>query len=319
MTLPVAVLGGGAFGTALAVALAQAGPVTLWARDAAAIAAAGENRRRLPGIPLPAAVTVTDDLACAAAAPVLLLALPMQALAGFLADQAARLEGRALVACCKGLELATGAGATALIARACPAATPAVLTGPAFAADVARGLPAALTLACRDPAAGERLQARLATPALRLYRSTDTTGAELGGALKNVVAIAAGIAIGAGLGESARAALVTRGYAEMLRLALALGARAETLAGLSGLGDLVLTATSERSRNFAHGRALGEGRAPDPAATVEGVATARALPALAARLGVEMPVAATVDLVCRGRLSVGAAAERLLARPLKPE
>lgn len=319
MSAAVAVLGGGAFGTALAVALAAKGPVALWARDGAAIAAAGENRRRLPGVRLPAAVTATADLPRAAAAPTLLLALPMQALTGFLADHAGLLDGRALVACCKGLDLATGEGATALIARACPAATPAVLTGPSFAADIARSLPTALTLACRDPAAGAALQAALATPSLRLYRTTDTTGAEIGGALKNVVAIAAGIAIGAGLGESARAALVTRGHAEMLRLALALGARPETLAGLSGLGDLILTATSERSRNFAHGRALGEGRAPDPAATVEGVATARALGPLAARLGVEMPVAETVDGVCSGRLGVAEAVVRLMSRPLREE
>jgi glycerol-3-phosphate dehydrogenase (NAD(P)+) len=219
----------------------------------------------------------------------------------------------------KGLDLTTGAGPSAMIAAACPRATVAVLTGPSFAADIARGLPTALTLACADAAAGERLQHALSTPALRLYRTADVAGAEIGGALKNVVAIAAGLATGAGLGESARAALITRGHAEISRLALALGARAETLAGLAGLGDLILTCTSPRSRNFAHGLALAEGRPTDHRMTVEGVATAGALVPLAARLGVEMPLAATVAEVCAGRLDVAAAAARLLARPLRAE
>lgn len=317
----VAVLGAGAFGTALAIALAPTGPVTLWARDAAhaaEIAAARENRRRLPGPRLPDGVTVTAELG-AVDAEVLLLAMPTQALAGFAAAEAGRLDGRALVACCKGLDLTRLQGPARILGAACPAATAAVLTGPSFAADIARGLPTALTLACADHAAGTRLQERLAGPALRLYRTTDVVGAELGGALKNVVAIGAGIVLGAGLGESARAALITRGQAEMLRLALRLGARAETLAGLSGLGDLVLTATSERSRNFAHGLALGRGTAPPPGVTVEGVATARAVLRLAADLGVEMPVSATVAEVCDGTLGVAEAIECVFNRPLKEE
>jgi len=317
----VAVLGAGAFGTALACALARKGPVTLWARDpdhAAEIAAERQNRRRLPGPALPPELTVTADLD-AAMADVLLLAMPMQALAGFAAGQAGRLEGRALVACCKGLDLESLQGPVETLAAACPGATVAVLTGPSFAADIARALPTALTLACADAGAGARLQERLAGPTLRLYRSTDVTGAQLGGALKNVVAIAAGIVLGAGLGESARAALITRGHAEMLRLSLRLGARAETLAGLSGLGDLVLTATSERSRNFAHGLALGRGAPPPAGVTVEGVATARAVRRLAAGLGVEMPVADTVAAVCDGRLGIAEAIDRVFNRPLKEE
>jgi len=315
----VAVLGAGAFGTALAVALAARGPVWLWARDAAALVARRQSPR-LPGVDLPAGVTPTGGLGEAlGGAGTVLLALPMQALGGFLAASGGALDGRALVACMKGLALATGAGPSGLIAAACPRATVAVLTGPSFAADIARGLPTALTLACADAAAGERLQHALATPTLRLYRTTDVAGAEIGGALKNVVAIAAGLATGAGLGESARAALITRGHAEITRLALALGARAETLAGLAGLGDLILTCTSPRSRNFAHGLALAEGRPTDPGVTVEGVATAGALVPLAARLGVEMPLAATVAEVCAGRLDVAAAAARLLARPLRAE
>jgi glycerol-3-phosphate dehydrogenase (NAD(P)+) len=319
----IGVLGGGAFGTALAIALAARGPVTLWARDkgaAASMAAGGENPR-LPGIALPQGLRVTADLdAALAGRPVaVLLALPMQALRGFLAAEGARLDGRALVACCKGIDLDSLQGPSALIAAACPAATPAVLTGPSFAADIARGLPSALTLACDDGAAGIRLQEALAGPTLRLYRTTDAVGAELGGALKNVTAIAAGIALGAGLGESARAAVITRGHAETTRLAARLGARPETLAGLSGLGDLVLTATSARSRNYAHGLALGRGTAPPAGVTLEGVATARAAARLADGLGVALPMAGTVAQVCDGSLSVAQATLQLFNRPLKEE
>ena len=202
---------------------------------------------------------------------------------------------------------------------ACPGATVAVLTGPSFAADIARGLPTALTLACADAAAGQRLQHALATPALRLYRTTDVTGAELGGALKNVIAIAAGAAIGAGLGDSARAAIVTRGFAEMARFAAARGADPDTLAGLSGLGDLILTATSAQSRNFRFGVALGQGAPFDPAITVEGAATARAVAGIAARGGIEMPISALVAGLAEGAIGVKQAMDQLLARPLKEE
>lgn len=320
--MTVSVLGAGAFGTALAVALAREGRgVTLWARDAghvADMARSRRNDRRLPGIDFPETVSVTAEIADLADGPVL-LAMPMQAMAAALAAHGAALDGRALVACAKGIDLATGQGPVALVRAACPGARPAILTGPSFAADIARGLPTALTLACADEAAGEALQTDLATPALRLYRTTDMTGAELGGALKNVVAIAAGVVIGAGLGDSARAALMTRGFAELTRLATALGARAETLAGLSGFGDLVLTCTSAQSRNFRYGMALGEGAAFDPGVTVEGAATARAAVALAARHGIDLPVAAMVVALADGRSSVGTAVDQLLSRPLKKE
>ena len=320
--MSIAVMGAGAFGTALAVALAREGrKVTLWSRDAdhaATMARSRRNDRRLPGIDLPETVSVTAETTDLPPGPVL-LAIPMQALPGALSAHRDRLEGRALVACAKGIDLATGLGPTALIRTACPGALPAVLTGPSFAADIARGLPTALTLACANEASGAALQADLSTPVLRLYLTDDTTGAELGGALKNVVAIAAGVAIGAGLGDSARAALMTRGFAELTRLATALGARAETLAGLSGFGDLVLTCTSTQSRNFRFGQALGEGARFDPGITVEGAATARAAVALAARHGIEMPVAAMVTALIDGKASVGAAVEALLSRPLKKE
>lgn len=312
--MTVAVLGAGAFGAALAVALGREGSVTLWGRGAQ-----GRDVPRLPGVVLPENVSMTADFADVAGADALLVSVPMQALAGFLTDHRAALAGRTLIACCKGIDLTTGLGPAEVIARAVPDAQAAVLTGPSFAADIARGLPTALTLACADDTLGRALQHRLSTPVLRVYRTTDVAGAELGGALKNVVAIGAGVVIGAGLGDSARAALMTRGYAEMVRLALALGARAETLAGLSGLGDLVLTCTSDQSRNFRFGRALGAGQAPDTGQTVEGVATAHAVAALADRVGVDMPLARMVSALILGHVTLAEAIQSLMSRPLKQE
>jgi glycerol-3-phosphate dehydrogenase (NAD(P)+) len=321
--MSVAVIGAGAFGTALAIALAPGrAELGLWARDAAlaeAMEAGRENTRRLPGARLPDPVRVSSRIGDFAGAETVMIAVPMQEMAAFLAAHGEELDGRALVACAKGIDLDTGLGPTALIARACPSAVPAILTGPSFAADIARGLPTALTLACRDEAAGERLQHALAAQAIRLYRTDDVVGAELGGALKNVIAIAAGAAIGAGLGDSARAAVVTRGFAEMVRLATALGARGETLMGLSGFGDLILTATSPQSRNFRFGLSLGAGQAFDPGVTVEGIATARAATALSARHGIEVPLTATVAALVDGRLTLAEAVAALLARPLRKE
>jgi glycerol-3-phosphate dehydrogenase (NAD(P)+) len=320
--MTIAILGAGAFGTALAVALARNDAVTLWARDRALVAEMRQTRvnaRRLPGAVLPENVSVTAELGDVAAAEVILLAVPTQQLARFLAEHAGLLDHRRLVACSKGIDIASGLGPLELITAACPNALGAVLTGPSFAADIARGLPTALTLACTDDSAGAELQAKLSTATLRLYRTTDTIGAELGGAVKNVVAIAAGVVIGAGLGDSARAALMTRGFAEMSRLAAAFGARPETLAGLSGLGDLVLTCTSSQSRNFRYGQALGAGTAFDPTVTVEGVATARAVTILAERLKVEMPIANMVSALVDGKITVADATLALLARPLKQE
>jgi glycerol-3-phosphate dehydrogenase (NAD(P)+) len=316
--MSVLVIGGGAFGTALAVALAMEGPVTLWARDAGPLIR-DRASPRLPGIRLPEAVTPTGWLDRPAPGTPVLLALPVKALPDFLARHAALLDGLPLVACCKGVEPETLRGPAAMIADACPRARIGVLTGPSFAADIARGLPTALTLAAADAATGARLQARLSTPTLRLYRTTDVTGAELGGALKNVIAIAAGVVIGAGLGESARAALMTRGHTEIGRLATALGAQPETLAGLSGLGDLILTCTSAQSRNFRYGDALGRSVAPEAGVTVEGVATARAAVRLAERQGIDMPVAAMVAALVDGAMAVPDAVRSLMTRPLRPE
>ena len=281
----IGIAGAGAFGTALAVAMAKGGrEVRLWARDAEQVRQMRETRRNdaaLPGVELPENVSIHAEIEEICGGQALLLAMPMQALGAAL-DAWPEINGRQpLVACCKGVDLTTLRGPVAVILARRPGAEAAILTGPSFADDIARGLPTALTLATTADGAG--LQELLSTPTLRLYRTDDVIGAELGGALKNVVAIAAGTVIGAGLGDSARAALMTRGYAEMVRLAAALGARAETLAGLSGFGDLVLTCTSAQSRNFRYGLALGKGESFDPRVTVEGVATARAVVKLAER------------------------------------
>lgn len=312
----IAVAGAGAFGTALAVALGREGrAVTLWARDLGDMAETRRNARYLPGVELPETVTVTANSDVFDRAEVVLLAVPMQALDGFLERHGAALDGKSLVACCKGVDMATLQGPSAVIAARCPKARVAVLTGPSFAADIARGLPTALTLAGAD----EALQARLSTPSLRLYRSADVVGAELGGALKNVMAIAAGVVMGAGLGDSARAALMTRGFAEMQRFALAKGARVETLAGLSGLGDLILTCTSAQSRNFRFGEALGREVAFDPAVTVEGAATARAVARMAVRDGIDMPITQMIAALMAQEMTLRQAIQALMSRPLKEE
>ncbi|WP_135447852.1 NAD(P)H-dependent glycerol-3-phosphate dehydrogenase [Tabrizicola caldifontis] len=317
----IGIAGAGAFGTALAVALARSGrEVRLWARDAEQVRMMQETRRNdaaLPGVDLPENISVQAEIADVCGGQALLLAVPMQALGGLL-DRWSQIDARQpLVACCKGVDLVTLRGPVAVIAGRRPAAMAAILTGPSFAADIARGLPTALTLAATGEIRG--LQELLSTPTLRIYRTDDVTGAELGGALKNVIAIAAGVVIGAGLGDSARAALMTRGYAEMVRLALALGARPETLSGLSGLGDLVLTCTSTQSRNFRFGLALGKRETFDPSITVEGVATARAVVRLAAERGIDMPVTAMVDALALGRITLESAVATLMSRPLKQE
>ena len=317
--MSVSILGAGAFGTALAISLARKGPVTLWARDAGDMAERRENAKRLPGCPFPETLSVTDDLEAGTEAEIILLAVPMQKLRSVLEEHKDALHWKHLVACCKGIELSSGVGPVSVITQTIPDATAAILTGPSFAADIARGLPTALTLACADAEAGKKLQAELTTANLRLYRTTDTIGAELGGALKNVVAIASGAAIGAGLGESARAALMTRGYAEMQRLAAHLKAEPTTLAGLSGFGDLTLTCTSEQSRNYRLGQSLGQGTPFDPTTTVEGAATARAVDALARDAKLDMPITRAVAGLLDNQLDVAGAMKSLLTRPLKEE
>ncbi|WP_171212151.1 NAD(P)H-dependent glycerol-3-phosphate dehydrogenase [Ruegeria sp. HKCCA5426] len=320
--MSISVLGSGAFGTALAISLAGNGPITLWARDvdqARSMQRDRENTARLPNVSLPSAITVTSDIAEAATNEILLVSVPMQKLRGALLDHASSFVGKTLVACCKGIELSTGLGPISVIQQVIPDARPALLTGPSFADDIARGLPTALTLACADQNLSQELQHALTTPNLRLYRTTDVTGAELGGALKNVIAIGCGATIGAGLGDSARAALLTRGFAEMQRFALMRGAQVDTLMGLSGLGDLVLTCSSELSRNYRFGLSLGRNLPFDTATTVEGVATARAMSDIAKQEGLDMPISATVADLSRGAYSVPEAIQSLLNRPLKEE
>ncbi|NOC84722.1 MULTISPECIES: NAD(P)H-dependent glycerol-3-phosphate dehydrogenase [unclassified Ruegeria] len=320
--MSVSVLGSGAFGTALAISLAGNGPVTLWSRNAdraQQMRETRENATRLPNITLPEDINVTGDIAKALRADTLLLAVPMQKLRSALQDHAPALRGKTLVACCKGIELTSGLGPVAVIKESIPDALVALLTGPSFADDIAHGLPTALTLACEDTELGKALQAELTTANLRLYRTTDTIGAELGGALKNVMAIGCGAAIGAGLGDSARAALMTRGFAEMQRFAAMRGARPDTLMGLSGLGDLVLTCSSELSRNYRFGLSLGLNQPFDSQMTVEGVATARAMSDIAAKEGLDMPISATVADLSHGAYSVTEAIQNLLNRPLKEE
>lgn len=327
----VGVVGGGAWGTALAQVLASDGrAVLLWAREAdvvEAVNAEHRNPRFLPAAALHPAIHATGDLADLAALPVLLMVTPAQYLATVLAALAP--QGSDIVLCAKGIEQGTGRLMSEVAAAAAPGAALAVLSGPTFAHEVAGGLPTAVTLAC---AGGEAQWARLAPviarPAFRPYYSADMIGASIGGAVKNVLAIACGVVEGLGLGANARAALISRGFAEMQRLGLAMGAEAETLAGLSGLGDLVLTCSSSDSRNFALGMALGaEGDRTGGAAALlaqrstvaEGAYTAPVLARLAAERGVAMPIAAGVAALLGGTVSPRALVSQLLARPLRAE
>lgn len=308
----IIVAGAGAFGTALAMAIER--PVTLTARNMDQIIATRRSAR-LPDVVLPDRITLNPDPQITNE-DMLLLAIPMQALSGYLGQ----LNGtpKAAVACCKGIELATARGPSDVIAEHldCPSA---ILTGPSFANDISAGKPTALVLACRNLQMGAFLQESLSSDTLRLYLSGDPTGAELGGALKNVIAIACGICMGAGLGESARAALMTRGMAETNRLALKLGAKPETLQGLAGFGDLALTCTSAQSRNYSFGFALGAGTPPAEGKTVEGRATAQATLDLAAKHGIDMPVAQVVAGIVAQKITLPQALEALLSRPLTSE
>lgn len=327
MTLEhIAVAGAGAWGSALAGVAVRAGrKVTLIARDealAAAIRSAGESPF-LPGVKLDPRIVVTACVEVAAQADAVLLVVPAQVVrevAGAMAP--AVRPGTPVVVCAKGIERSSGAFMTEVVAACLPAAVPAILSGPSFATDVARGLPTAVTLAAQDAAVAQALVQALGTHTFRPYHATDTRGVEIGGAAKNVLAIAAGIAAGRKLGASAAAALTTRGFAELTRFGKAFGARPETLTGLSGLGDLILTCSTPQSRNFSYGIAIGQGASPLDAARAglaEGAFTASVLVAMARQAAVDMPIAEAVDAVIEGRLSVDAAMEALLARPFKAE
>lgn len=325
----IGIVGGGAWGTALAAAAARAGrAVSLWAREeevVASINAARENKRFLPGITLDPVITATSEAAALGTSDLVLLAVPAQHLRAVATDVAGHLKRAApLVICAKGIELKSAALMSEVALAVMGDRRLAVLSGPTFAPEVARGLPSAVTLASADAALGEEVAAALGSATFRPYLSDDMIGAQIGGALKNVMAIAAGIAIGRGLGENARAAIMTRGFAEMVRLAMAKGARLETLAGLSGLGDLVLTCSSAQSRNFSLGQELGEGEPLQAIlagrdSVAEGVASAPAVVALGDKLAVDLPIAGAVDAVLHRDADIDETIAALLARPLRPE
>ena len=319
----IAVIGAGAWGTALANAAARAGrDVILYARDRAAAETIARTRAnpRLPGVELAAPVAVTNDLAQAARADAALLVTPAQSLRQAAIALAPHLApGTPVIVCAKGIERGTHKFMTEIVAEVAPSATPAILSGPSFDIDVARGLPTAVTLAARDDALARALVHALGSATFRPYHTTDVRGVEIGGAAKNVLAIAAGIVAGRALGASALAALTTRGFAELMRLGLACGARSETIAGLSGLGDLLLSCSTPQSRNFALGLALGRGETPNRAKLAEGAFTAPVLIELATTKAVEMPVASAVAAILGGALTVDAAIEALLTRPFRSE
>jgi glycerol-3-phosphate dehydrogenase (NAD(P)+) len=323
----ISVLGGGAWGTALANVTARAGRrVTLWEYDAINAAALAEQResRFLPGVRIEDTIAVTRDLAEAARADAILLVVPAQAMRSVVTALASAIAPRTpIIACAKGIEHGTHKFMTEVIGECAPNATPAILSGPSFAADVARGLPTAVTLAADDETLAAELARALASRTFRPYQSSDVRGVEVGGAAKNVLAIAAGIVTGRGLGASASAALTTRGFAELVRFGRALGARTETMMGLSGLGDLILTCSSPQSRNFTFGINLGQGGfAKDihgKTGLAEGAFTAPVLLEMARAQNVDMPISAAVAAVLAGQMSVDQAIESLLARPLKSE
>ncbi|QHO73001.1 glycerol-3-phosphate dehydrogenase [Bradyrhizobium sp. CCBAU 051011] len=319
----VAVIGAGAYGTALASAARRAGrDVTLYARsaDSAAQMKATRQNPRLPGVSLDGSINITADMAAAARAEIVLIATPAQSLRQAAITLAPLLKPTTpVVACAKGIERGTHRFMTEVIAEATPNAIPAILSGPNFADDVARGLPTAVTLAAKDEALASRLVQALGSSTFRPYHTTDVRGVEIGGAAKNVLAIAAGIVVGRQLGASALAALTTRGFSELARLGRACGARSETLAGLSGLGDLILSCSSPQSRNFAFGIALGRGEQPDRDKLAEGEFTAPVLIELAASQNVDMPVSKAVAAILGGKVTIDAAIEGLLTRPFKAE
>ena len=331
-TFTYGVIGGGAWGTALASVLARRGdtpqPVTLWAREAETVEAINhhhENRPFLADIRLPENIIATSDLTALANCNIILMVAPAQFARPIIAELAPLLSpDTSLVLCAKGVERGSLKFMSQMAEEYVPAAQIAVLSGPSFAADVARGMPTAVTLACADAARGQALCQAIGSAGFRPYLSGDIIGTEIGGAIKNVLAIACGIVMGKGLGESARAATTARGFVEMQRLGIAMGAQAETLAGLSGLGDLILTCASLTSRNFSLGHALGEGQKAEDilgqrASVSEGAMSAEAVRLLAEKHGVDMPICLAVDNILAGRESVDTAIENLLARPFTAE
>lgn len=325
----IGVVGAGAWGTALAQAVTKSGrDALLWAHEsetADEINSAHENRTFLPGIKLDPGLRATGDIAEVAGQDALLMVVPAQHMRAIAAQLAHALPAaRPVIICSKGIEQASGELMSSVLAETLPQASLAVLSGPSFAAEVARGLPAALTLACEDEALGQSLAHAIGHATFRPYWSQDVLGAQIGGAIKNVLAIAAGIVVGKKLGANAHAGLTTRGFSEMVRFGTALGARAETLTGLSGLGDLILTCGSPQSRNMSLGIALGEGKTLDEVlgarrSVSEGVYTASAVAGIADSRSLDLPICSAVHGVVSGAVGVDQAIEALLARPIRAE
>lgn len=320
----VAVLGGGAWGTALALAMLRAGHfVRLYARDPQTVAAIdhGENPRYLPGIAIEPGIVATSDIKAALdGADCVLAVTPAQSLRAMLTTAKDHMpQGVPLVLCAKGIERDTGALLSAIVEEILPESPVAALSGPSFATDVARGLPTAVVVAARDAGLAADLAARFSAENLRCYSSDDLIGVEIGGALKNVFAIAAGAVTGAGLGASAQAAMVTRGFVELRRLGAAFGAKPETLMGLSGLGDLLLTCSSAQSRNFAYGLALGQGKPLAGLPLAEGVPTAAIAARIAIERGIDAPIITAVAAILDGAITISQAVSALMTRPLKTE
>ena len=324
--MKLGVIGGGAWGTALAQVAAAGGRETLlWALEPEVVEAVNgrhENPVYLPGIPLDRAISATVALGDLDACDVWLVVTPTQHMRSVLAS--ATSGAKPLVLCSKGIEEQSGELLHEVAKQACPGAPVCVLSGPTFAHEVARGMPTAVTLAADDADLAQRLRDRIAQPTFRIYLSDDVAGAEIGGAVKNVLAIACGVVEGKGLGQNARAALIGRGFAEMTRFGLALGARRETLGGLSGLGDLVLTCSSTSSRNYSLGKGIGEGQSAAELMTnrktvAEGAFTAPVLARLARDKGIDMPIVEAVDALISGRASVKQVLDDLLTRPPRAE
>ena len=325
----IGIVGGGAWGTALGLVALRAGrSALLWARESEAVDGinrAHENALFLPGVNLDPGLRATGELAELGQCDALLLAVPAQHLRAMAARLAPDLKpGIPLIVCAKGIEDGTGALMSEVITETLPSTPFAILSGPTFAAEVAAGLPTAITLATADAELGQALATSLGSRAFRPYLTGDVTGAQIGGAIKNVIAIACGIVMGKRLGDNARAALITRGLAEMARLAAAKGGRNETLMGLSGLGDLTLTCTSQQSRNHSLGVALGQGAAlgdilAQRRSVAEGVTSSRAAAALAQKLGVAMPIVSAVNAILHRGAAIDGAIESLLARPFRTE
>jgi glycerol-3-phosphate dehydrogenase (NAD(P)+) len=321
----IAVIGGGAWGTALALTCARAGrKVTLWEQDAANAKqlATGRESLFLPGVRIDDGIAVAGDIAEAARAEAILLVVPAQAVRAVATALAPVLaNGTPLIVCAKGIERGSKKFMSEVVAECAPEAVAAILSGPSFAADVARGMPTAVTLAANDGKLAAALAQAVGSAAFRPYHSSDLRGVEIGGAAKNVLAIAAGVVIGRGLGASALAALTTRGFAELVRFGRAYGAKPETMMGLSGLGDLLLTCSSPQSRNFTFGVNLGRGSKPDAihAGLAEGVFTAPVLLEKARERSIDMPISSAVAALLTEKMTVDAAIESLLTRPLKAE